>query len=232
MILLLEHVHVLLPADSDTAQARICAHLRQLLAQAKGLKVVATSYLDLAELPTDLATTFLHVLPVHAPGKAERQDLLCRMLCDRPVATDVSLKVLAEETASLLPQDLARLVRQAFQQAVSRVVASGLSVADAAAAGVAVAQQDLQAALDLLRKDKRAGQLDTPQIPTVAWEDIGGLEEAKTEVLDTIQLPLQHPGWFSLGLKRNGILLYGPPGTGKTLLAKAVASQCRLNFFR
>lgn len=31
-------------------------------------------------------------------------------------------------------------------------------------------------------------------------------------------------------LRRSGVLLYGPPGTGKTLLAKAVATECGLNF--
>jgi len=59
-----------------------------------------------------------------------------------------------------------------------------------------------------------------------------GLANVKSDILDTIQLPLEHPELFSNGLKkRSGILLYGPPGTGKTLLAKAVATSCSLNFF-
>lgn len=62
------------------------------------------------------------------------------------------------------------------------------------------------------------------------WEDIGGLEDAKKHIQDTIQLPLDHPELAETGLYRSGVLLYGPPGTGKTLLAKAVATQCSLNF--
>jgi peroxin-6 len=67
-------------------------------------------------------------------------------------------------------------------------------------------------------------------IPQVKWQDIGGLEDAKREILDTIQ---QSPLFSKTGKKakgRTGILLYGPPGTGKTLLAKAVATECSLNF--
>lgn len=66
----------------------------------------------------------------------------------------------------------------------------------------------------------------------MTWDDVGGLASVKNDILDTIQLPLEHPELFASGLKkRSGILLYGPPGTGKTLLAKAVATSCSLNFF-
>lgn len=62
------------------------------------------------------------------------------------------------------------------------------------------------------------------------WADIGGLSEVKQEIIDAIQLSLDFPQLKKSGLRRTGILLYGPPGTGKTLLAKAVATECSLNF--
>ena len=43
----------------------------------------------------------------------------------------------------------------------------------------------------------------------MSWDDVGGLEEAKREILDTIQLPLLHPELFPEGLRRSGVLLYG-----------------------
>ncbi|CAI0447662.1 unnamed protein product [Linum tenue] len=80
-------------------------------------------------------------------------------------------------------------------------------------------------------KKRNASALGTPKVPNINWEDVGGLEDVKKSILDTVQLPLLHKDLFSSGLrKRSGVLLYGPPGTGKTLLAKAVATECSLNF--
>lgn len=64
------------------------------------------------------------------------------------------------------------------------------------------------------------------------WLDIGGLKEAKSILLETLEWPTKYaPIFKSATLRlRSGILLYGYPGCGKTLLASAVAGQCGLNF--
>ncbi|XP_054820199.1 peroxisomal ATPase PEX6 isoform X2 [Prosopis cineraria] len=91
-------------------------------------------------------------------------------------------------------------------------------------------KEHLAKALDRSKK-RNAVALGAPKVPDVKWEDVGGLEDVKKSILDTVQLPLLHKDLFSSGLrKRSGVLLYGPPGTGKTLLAKAVATECSLNF--
>ncbi len=52
------------------------------------------------------------------------------------------------------------------------------------------------------------------QVPDVRWEDVGGLEDVKAAILETVELPLRHPHLFATGLRRrSGVLLYGPPGT-------------------
>lgn len=68
--------------------------------------------------------------------------------------------------------------------------------------------------------------------PTVHWEDVGGLDEAKDKLRELVELPLLKPELFTqVGIKpAKGILLSGPPGTGKTLLAKAVATEANANF--
>jgi peroxin-1 len=56
---------------------------------------------------------------------------------------------------------------------------------------------------------------------SVTWEDIGGLQDAKILLKDTIETPNRYFFLFeNYPLKmRSGVLLYGPPGCGKTLLA-------------
>ena len=64
-------------------------------------------------------------------------------------------------------------------------------------------------------------------VPSVVYEDIGGLKPVITKVREMIELPLKHPELFDrLGIDPpKGVLLHGPPGTGKTMLAKAVANE-------
>jgi transitional endoplasmic reticulum ATPase len=69
-------------------------------------------------------------------------------------------------------------------------------------------------------------------IPTVAYEDIGGLKEEVQKIREMIELPMKHPELFDkLGIEPpKGVLLHGPPGTGKTLIAKAVANETNAYF--
>src|SRR5207247_9171876 len=68
--------------------------------------------------------------------------------------------------------------------------------------------------------------------PNVHWEDIGGLDEAKQELRESIEWPLRMNKVFAHFDARppRGIIIFGPPGTGKTLLAKAVATESEANF--
>lgn len=100
---------------------------------------------------------------------------------------------------------------------------------DLLATGFPITSKDLESALAELQ-NSHSQAIGAPKVPSVRWKDVGGLNEAKRQLLDTVQLPLEHPEILSLGLRRSGVLLYGPPGTGKTLLAKAVATECAMTF--
>ena len=70
------------------------------------------------------------------------------------------------------------------------------------------------------------------EVPNVKWHDIGGQHDAKQQIKEAVEWPLQHPEAFTrMGIRPpKGILLYGPPGCSKTLMAKALATESAMNF--
>lgn len=97
--------------------------------------------------------------------------------------------------------------------------------------------EDEEALLNSLRGvDKGAAKQILNEIVVhgdqVFWNDIAGLESAKSSLKEAVVYPFLRPDLFS-GLREpaRGMLLFGPPGTGKTMLARAVATESQSTFF-
>ncbi|KAI8974404.1 P-loop containing nucleoside triphosphate hydrolase protein [Pilobolus umbonatus] len=208
--------------------------------------VIATTG-DIDTLPSSVLSCFRHEIAMTAPDEKTRLQIIENLLYDSPLAPDVSLANLATQTAALVAKDLVDLVGRAGVLSLQRIDRSihqetdelvgnrlkniSITADDILAAGITLTVADFDAALGEARASY-SDSIGAPKIPNVTWDDVGGLAHVKDDILDTIQLPLEHPELFGSGLKkRSGILLYGPPGTGKTLLAKAIATSCSLNFF-
>lgn len=77
--------------------------------------------------------------------------------------------------------------------------------------------------MNLGKEDERFSfTMDT----NVSWDDIGGLADAKQQMVEAIELPFRYPDIYKHYGKKpiKGVLLYGPPGCGKTMLGKAAAT--------
>lgn len=152
---------------------------------------------------------------------------------------DVNYESLALQSAGLTPRDIIAIVKQAKSVALARVKKMaelfGITVDKLIEIGYGNIINWIPEDFNLSINDARnqfSDSIGAPRIPNVKWEDVGGLDLVKDEIMDTIDMPLKHPELFANGLKkRSGILFYGPPGTGKTLLAKAIATNFSLNFF-
>ncbi|KAG5635426.1 hypothetical protein H0H81_011316 [Sphagnurus paluster] len=199
-------------------------------------------------LSPNIISAFKNEITFEAPAESERREIIEGLLLNDILAADVSISNLAIQTAALVASDLVDLVTRARFASMERAIqSSGTHPSHLDHAGIALTASDFEVALGKSRASY-SESIGAPKIPNVSWDDVGGLTHVKADILDTIQLPLEHPELFSDGLKKRsglsidiisgkivhgltGILLYGPPGTGKTLLAKAVATSCSLNFF-
>ncbi|HDN80292.1 MAG TPA: AAA family ATPase, partial [Chloroflexi bacterium] len=75
-------------------------------------------------------------------------------------------------------------------------------------------------------------RLFTNDKPTVTFDDVAGVDEAKEELKEVVEFLKEPQKFVALGARiPKGVLLVGPPGTGKTLLAKAVAGEAGVPFF-
>ncbi|XP_072031477.1 peroxisomal ATPase PEX6-like [Amphiura filiformis] len=242
-ILLMRNVHVVAKTRDGTSEdPRVIASLKDTIQslvstnQEWPIIVIATAPSS-KSVAADLQCCFLHHIEMKTPIEEERTELLGALCQKLPLATDVDISHISKRTAGMVLGDLCALMSHTSRATLGRVV-SACSVGtkltlqeekDVCAAGIQVHAADFETALDHLQAT-HADSIGAPKIPNVSWEDVGGLANVRAEILDTIQLPLQHPELFAAGLRRSGVLLYGPPGTGKTLLAKAVATECSLNF--
>jgi peroxin-6 len=68
-------------------------------------------------------------------------------------------------------------------------------------AGLPLTTADFDTALSKARASY-SESIGAPKIPNVSWDDVGGLAHVKSDILDTIQFPLDHPEFFTDGLKK------------------------------
>ncbi len=78
----------------------------------------------------------------------------------------------------------------------------------------------------------RAKNVNDGDRPTVTFDDVAGVEEAKEEVQEVVQFLREPEKFVQVGARiPKGVLMIGPPGTGKTLLARAIAGEAGVPFF-
>jgi len=173
-------------------------------------------------------------IEIGIPDQKGRLEILQIHTRGVPLASDVRLEEIAESTHGFVGADIAALVKEAAMKALRRVLPElDLEVESIPAEileKIVVTRKDFLEALSEV--EPSALREVFVEMPNVSWSDIGGLEDVKRELRESIEWPLKYPELYERMHAKNpkGILLYGPPGTGKTLLAKAVANESQANF--
>ncbi len=175
-------------------------------------------------------------IEIGIPNQEERLEILQIHTRGMSLADDVNLEEIATKTHGFVGADLAALCKEAAMTALRRHLPEIMLYEDEPTIPLDVleklfvTQQDFLIALREIQPSAlREVMVD---IPTVKWDDIGGLHQAKEELRKAVEWTLKYPNTFKHFKARSpkGILLYGPPGTGKTMLAKAVAHESQANF--
>jgi len=173
-------------------------------------------------------------IEIGVPDKQGRYEVLQIHTRGMPLAKDVDLKKLSEMTHGYTGADVSALGRETAMKALRRYLPQinleEERVPPSVLEKMEVTMDDFANAYkEVTPTAMREVYIE---IPTVHWDDIGGLEEAKQELKEAVEWPLKNPEVFTrLGIKPpRGILIYGPPGCGKTLLARGIATESEANF--
>ncbi|MFP4400762.1 MAG: CDC48 family AAA ATPase [Candidatus Woesearchaeota archaeon] len=174
-------------------------------------------------------------IEIGVPDKIGRLNILKIHTRNMPLSEDVKLKKLADITHGFVGADLASLSKEAAMTVLRRILPEldlkeDETISQEILDKLQINHSDFLEALKVVRPSAMREVL--VELPNVNWQDVGGLQNVKQELVEAVDWPLRHPDAFKrLGIKPpKGILLYGPPGTGKTLLAKAVATESHANF--
>lgn len=233
-IIFIDEIDALVPKrdsdDSGEAESRVVSTLLTLMdGMGAGGKVVvigATNRPNSIDPALRRPGRFGQELEIGIPDVEGRLDILKLQLHDMPHSlSDQEIIDLASKTHGYVGADITALCRDSVMSAIQRGLAAGTPESE-----MEVSLLDTQRALlDIRPSAMREIFLETPK---VYWTDIGGQEEVKQKLKETIEWPLTHPEAFKkLGVHPSkGILLYGPPGCSKTLTAKALATEAELNF--
>ncbi|XP_041642557.1 spermatogenesis-associated protein 5-like protein 1 [Cheilinus undulatus] len=161
---------------------------------------------------------------IGAPTVQQRKDILSVLCARMPVCPSVDMTELAQRTTGYVGADLSALCREAAMQAI-RDSSKG-------SGEQAVSLKHFQEALKLVNPSCLRSSLGRTDLSPVTWEQIGGLDEVKLKLRQSIEWPMRYPEAFvRLGLSRpRGVLLYGPPGCAKTTLVRAAATSSHCAF--
>ncbi|HEX9862666.1 MAG TPA: CDC48 family AAA ATPase [Candidatus Bathyarchaeia archaeon] len=173
-------------------------------------------------------------IEIGVPDKQGRHEVLQIHTRGMPLAEDVDLKKLADMSHGYTGADLSALGRETAMKALRRYLPQ-INLEEERIPPSVLEKMEVKMD-DFVNAYKEV----TPtamrevyiEVSTVRWDDIGGLDDVKQHLKESVEWPIKTPEIFSrLGIKPpKGILLYGPPGCGKTLLARAVATESEANF--
>jgi SpoVK/Ycf46/Vps4 family AAA+-type ATPase len=238
-IVFIDEIDVLGPSRSDSNLSKTASRLVATLAgELDGLEghpvmvIGATNRKEALDESLRRPGKLEKELEISVPGPSERLEILQALLS--PVSlrgvSEQDLEALSLKAHGYVGADLLSVVSEASMIALRRYVRDG-GGKDISEPLLSVTLKDLETAL--YHTKPSALREFSSDVPNISLKDVGGNHELKQRLIEAVQWPIK----FKKRLEQmgavppKGILLHGPPGCSKTLLVKAIAGECRLNFF-
>ena len=239
-IIFIDEIDSIAPKRSDTSgevERRVVSQLLSLMDGLQGrghiIVVGATNRINALDEALRRPGRFDREIEFGVPTVKGRKEIFQIHTRGMPLEEDVALNRYSEITYGFAGADIMAVCREAALFALRRILPK-INLDEPIPSDIIqelrISDNDFVQAINMVEPSAmREIMID---IPDISWEDVGGLEDIKSELQEAVEWPLKYPKLFEkAGIRPlNGIILFGPPGCGKTLLAKAVASESQCNF--
>lgn len=237
---------------SGEAERRIVAQLLTLMDGLKGrgnvVVIAATNRPNSIDPALRRPGRFDREIAINPPSRDGRREILDVHTRGMPLLKEEDLKFskeytkfdivdldkISEITHGFTGADLEVLTKEAALKAlktwIPKLIETEQTVPTSVLEKIRISQKHFTEALNKVEPSAMREVLIKK--PNIKWADIGGLDIAKRDLQEMVELPLRDPAVFREAgiIAPKGLLLTGPSGTGKTLLAKAVATESDANF--
>jgi len=173
-------------------------------------------------------------IEIGVPDRDGRKEILDVHTRQMPISDDFDVNWIIDNSHGFVGADLAALVRESAMKALRRYLPEIDLDEDIIPPEVLEKMEVRMDDFKLAIKEIEPSALREiyVEIPDIYWDDVGGLNDIKERLKESVEWPLTKPDLFKhFGIKPpRGIVLFGAPGTGKTMLAKAIANEAKANF--
>jgi transitional endoplasmic reticulum ATPase len=239
-IIFIDEIDSIAPKRSEVhgeVERRVVAQMLTLMDgmhnRGKVIVIGATNRVDDMDPALRRPGRFDREIEIGVSDRQGRKEILQIHTRGMPLEKDFNIDYFAEITYGFVGADLAALTREAAMKSLRRYLPEidlDEPIPEEILVKMNVTSDDFRDALKEIEPSALREVL--VEVPLVNWDDIGGMEDMKQQLKETIEWPLKFPEAFKrMGIKPpTGVLIFGPPGTGKTLLAKAIANESKANF--
>ena len=221
--------------DDGDAENRIVGQLLTLMdgldARGEVIVIGATNRVDSIDPALRRGGRFDREIQIGVPDEEGRKEILQVHTRGMPLSDDVHIDKIAARTHGFVGADLDAVASEAAMAAI-RDRPTDTDGRTAWNRDPKVTKSHFDAALASV--EPSAMREYVAESPTTDFTDVGGLEDAKRTLRESVEWPLTYDRLFEETNTDppSGVLLHGPPGTGKTLLARALAGETDVNFVR